>query len=218
MPREQQGPPAGSASFLAAQAALSAIEEALPAAHPPQAAPQPGGAASPEQALTALLLLRHLREQLNGWETGLIETARRSGASWADLAPPLGVASRQAAERRYLRLRPGAPGATGEQRVQATRDHRAAERAVTAWARDNAAHLRQLAGQLAALAELPPESRAALTRALGDDNAAALLAPLTSARPHLAAQHPQLATRLDDLARHTDQLRRASTSQRRPAN
>lgn len=77
--------------------------------------------------LASLLLLREVREQLAGWETSLIETAREAGASWADLASPLGVASRQAAERRYLRLRPGADGTTGEQRVKATRDRRAAD-------------------------------------------------------------------------------------------
>ncbi|MFE4825176.1 type III effector protein, partial [Streptomyces sp. NPDC056704] len=44
---------------------------------------------------------------------------------------PLGVASRQAAERRYLRVRPGTPGTTGEQRVQATRNRRAADRTIT---------------------------------------------------------------------------------------
>lgn len=43
-----------------------------------------------------------MRERLAGWETGLIETARHQGASWADLAHPLGVASRQAAALRYL--------------------------------------------------------------------------------------------------------------------
>lgn len=32
------------------------------------------------------LLLRQVREQLAAWETGLIETARDAGASWADLA------------------------------------------------------------------------------------------------------------------------------------
>lgn len=68
------------------------------------------------------MMLREIREQLAGRESGLIETARGQGASWADLAGPLGVASRQAAERRYLRLRPGKVGSTGEERVQTTRD------------------------------------------------------------------------------------------------
>ncbi|MYS05190.1 type III effector protein, partial [Streptomyces sp. SID6041] len=115
----------GPASFLAAAAALTAIDNALrDARHDAPDAAGPG----PEQALASLMLLRQVREQLAGWETGLIETAREAGASWADLARPLGVASRQAAERRYLRGRPGAIGATGEQRVTATRQARAAER------------------------------------------------------------------------------------------
>ena len=101
------------------------------------------------------MLLRQVREQLAGWETGLIETARDAGASWADLAHPLGVASRQAAERRYLRGRPGPAGTTGEQRVTATRQARAADRTTASWARANAADLRRLAGQITALTDLP---------------------------------------------------------------
>ncbi|MET7565317.1 type III effector protein [Streptomyces sp. NPDC005479] len=187
-------------SFLAAAAALDAIDDALrEAQHETPTAPAPG----PEQALASLSLLRQVREQLAGWETGLIETARDAGASWADLAHPLGVASRQAAERRYLRGRPGPAGATGEQRVQATRQARAADRATAAWARRNAADLRRLAGQITALTDLPLAARRLLTElhaALAHDDPADLIAPLTAARPHLAAAHPGLAARLDTLA------------------
>ncbi|MEV6785929.1 type III effector protein, partial [Streptomyces sp. NPDC051098] len=114
-------------SLLAAAAALSTIDEAVRTAQAPPPTGQdsePAPAAGPEQALATLLLLRELRDRLAGWEPGLIEAARAAGASWADLAHPLGVASRQAAERRYLRVRPGSPGSTGEERVQATRDRR----------------------------------------------------------------------------------------------
>ncbi|MER5854727.1 type III effector protein [Streptomyces sp900105245] len=188
------------ASFLAAAAALEAIDGALQAA---QHQPTPTGASGvgPEQALASLHLLRQVREQLAGWETGLIETAREAGASWADLAPPLGVASRQAAERRYLRGRPGPAGSTGEQRVQATRDRRAAQRSTSAWARRNAAGLRRIAGQITALTDLPADARQPLRQldeALGQDDPTALLAPLRAAQPHLAA-HPDLAARLDTL-------------------
>lgn len=142
--------PAAPVPFPAAATALRAIDEAV--RHAQQCSggtPRTESAdAGPHRALAALLMLREVREQLAGWESGLIETARGQGASWADLAGPLGVASRQAAERRYLRLRPGTAGSTGEERVQATRDTRAADRAVTAWARDNAADLRRLAGQI----------------------------------------------------------------------
>ncbi|MEU2226653.1 type III effector protein [Streptomyces sp. NPDC018347] len=190
------------ASFLAAAAALNAIDDALRDAqrespHTPED-PGPG----PEQALATLMLLRQVRERLAGWETGLIETARDAGASWADLAPPLGVASRQAAERRYLRGRPGAAGTTGEQRVTATRQARAAERTTATWARANAADLRRLAGQITALADLPSAARRPLDElhaALAHDDPADLVAPLTAARPHLAAAHPDLAARLDAL-------------------
>ncbi|MFE0868278.1 type III effector protein [Streptomyces rochei] len=204
-PRE---PASGPVSFLAAEAALAAIERAVHTAQDQQSAPRDGSDVSPDQALAALLLLREVRDQLAGWETGLIETAREAGASWAELAHPLGVASRQAAERRYLRLRPGAPGTTGEQRVQATRDRRAGDRAVTTWARGNAAGLRQLAGQITAVDGLPAEARAPLVQALGQDDAAGLIAPLAGARDHLAADHGELAARIDDLTHHTDRLRR----------
>jgi uncharacterized membrane protein YidH (DUF202 family) len=196
------------ASFLAAAAALEAIDNAVHDAHNGSADP---GAEGPEalQALASLLLLRQIREQLAGWETGLIETARHAGASWADLAHPLGVASRQAAERRYLRNRPGPAGTTGEQRVQATREHRAANRTHTAWARDNAAALRRLAGQITAIDDLPPASRATLAQldsALAQNDPAALVRPLTAAHPYLTAAHPLLAAQLDTLIRQGGQL------------
>ncbi|MFJ8542137.1 type III effector protein [Streptomyces sp. NPDC093586] len=207
MTADPQHSPPQPASFPAAQAALAAIEEAVNSAQTSRPAEQPATEVSSEQALAALLLLREVRTRLAQWETALIETAREAGASWADLAHPLGVASRQAAERRYLRLRPGAPGTTGEQRVQATRDRRAADRAVTAWARGNAADLRQLAGQITALTGLPTEARTPLVQALGHDDAAGLLGPLAGARDHLTADHSELAARIDTLTRHTDQLR-----------
>ncbi|MGW7432464.1 type III effector protein [Streptomyces sp. NPDC054861] len=199
-------------SFLAASAALSAIDEAVRStgAAGPAETPEAGQGSSAEEALAALLLLRELRERLAGWEPTLIEAAREAGASWAELAHPLGVASRQAAERRYLRVRPGAEGTTGEQRVQATRDRRAADRSVTAWARGNAADLRRLAGQITTLGDLPAASDAPVARlseALGDDDAAALVRPLIDTHRHLEAAHPDLAARVDTITRHTDRLR-----------
>ncbi|MER6104865.1 type III effector protein [Streptomyces sp. NPDC001832] len=189
----------GPVPFLAAAAALNAIDAALrEAQHKTPNAPAPG----PEQALASLSLLRQVREQLAGWETSLIETARNAGASWADLAHPLGVASRQAAERRYLRGRPGPAGTTGEQRVQATRQARAADRSTAAWACRNAADLRRLAGQITALTDLPPAAHRPISElhaALAHDDPADLIAPLTAARPHLAAAHPDLTARLDTL-------------------
>ncbi|MFF6807923.1 type III effector protein [Streptomyces sp. NPDC012616] len=210
--------PVTPASFLAA-AALDTINEALrTAGSPPAGGPPASTRPSSEQALAALLLLREVRDRLAGWEPGLIEEAREAGASWADLAHPLGVSSRQAAERRYLRVRPGNPGSTGEQRVQATRDRRAADRTVTAWARTNAADLRRLAGQITALGDLPAAARTPLVElsaALAADDAAALVGPLAGTRSYLTPDHPELAARVDDVARHTDRLRRDSGDQRR---
>ncbi|MBO1420241.1 hypothetical protein J0670_37305, partial [Streptomyces sp. FH025] len=108
--RPAAGPPqpVEPASFLAAAAALAAIDDAVrtaqnPASQPPTAPDEQEG---PGRALAALVLLRELRTQLAGWEAGLVESAREAGATWADLAQPMGVASRQAAENRYLRLKP----------------------------------------------------------------------------------------------------------------
>ncbi|AQT73502.1 MULTISPECIES: hypothetical protein [Streptomyces] len=208
--------------FLAAAAALEAINQAVQDAQQPSARTAtteaaPAADSGPHPALAALLMLREVREQLAGWESGLIETARGRGASWADLAGPLGVASRQAAERRYLRLRPGAAGSTGEERVQATRDTRAADRTVTAWARDNAADLRRLAGQVTALTGLPANAQGAigdLNLALADNDAARLVRPLTATRAHLRPEDAELAERIDALAQHTDQLRQDTHDRR----
>jgi hypothetical protein len=204
---------------MAAAAALSAIDDAVRTAQDParrhDSAPGPG----PQQAMAALLLLRELRTQLAGWEAGIVETARAAGATWADLAPSMGVASRQAAENRYLRLRPSAPGTTetNAERVKAVRDRRAADRTVTHWARTHAADLRVLAARITALTDLPPEAAPALTAlhtALGATDAAGLIPPLARIRPHLGSGHTDLATRLDTLTDHTARLRQDSDNRR----
>ncbi|MDI9887162.1 type III effector protein [Streptomyces sp. HNM0645] len=206
-------------SFHAAAAALDTMREAVRTAREEPYGYAPGAPPTgAEEALAALLLLRQLRDELAEWEPGLIETAREAGASWADLAHPLGVASRQAAERRYLRVRPGAPGSTGEQRVQATRDHRAANRTVSAWARGHAGDLRRLAGQITALTDLPADAAAPVARlagALADDDAAALIGPLAGTHSHLQADHPGLAARVETITRHTARLREDTGERRR---
>ena len=223
-PTTGAGTPAGPGSFLAATAALAAIDEAVRTARDtPAPTTAPAARNGPEPALAALLLLRELRTELAGWEADLIETARAAGATWADLAHPMGVASRQAAENRYLRLKPSpdttgttAKG-TGAERVKAVRDRRAAQRTVTAWARDNAADLRVLAARITALTGLDTDARpaqAAVTAALATPDPADLLAPLTGMRPHLTADHVEIADRLDDLTRRTDRLRHDSDRRR----
>ncbi|MEV0537326.1 hypothetical protein [Kitasatospora sp. NPDC050463] len=212
-------PPVGPASFLAATAALAAIEEAVRTAQGTPATTPSTAQDGPEHALATLLLLRELRTELAGWEAPLVEAARASGATWADLAQPMGVASRQAAENRYLRLKPTTdPGApTGAGRVRAVRDRRAAERAVTAWARDHAGDLRRLAAEVTTLSDLAPTARPVLDdlhTALGAPDAAELLLPLAAIRPHLGSHHPSIAHRLDDLAQHTNQLRHDSDHRR----
>ncbi|MFG2716321.1 HSP18 transcriptional regulator [Streptomyces goshikiensis] len=219
---KEAAPPATPVSFTAAAAALEAINQSVQharqsCAETSKTTAPPATDSGPHPALAALLMLREVREELADWESGLIETARSEGASWADLAGPLGVASRQAAERRYLRLRPGTAGSTGEQRIQATRDTRAADRTVTTWARGNAAELRRLAGQITALTNLPAAAEGAvgdLNRALADNDAARLVQPLTATRPHLRPEDTELAARIDTLTRHTERLRQHTHDQR----
>ncbi|GAA2066982.1 DUF3156 family protein [Catenulispora yoronensis] len=206
-------------------AALGTVLGAVTAARQPatSATASTGGPLTGPQVLSALMLLRELRTEMAGWEPELIDAARQLGTSWADLAPALGVASRQAAERRYLRLRPSADAgtSTGEQRVTAERDKRAGDRAARDWARDNAAGLRQLAGQISALTDLPRGAAgdlAALRDALGTDDAADLIKPLAEARPHLEAGHPALAAQLDAVEDHADELRRETLRRRHAAD
>lgn len=212
-------PETAAAAAFDTGAALSEIVRARRAARDPEGASAP---LSANQVLAALTLLRELRSQIAGWEPELIEAARGLGTSWADLAPALGVASRQAAERRYLRLRPSPDGAagTGEQRVSAERDKRAGDKAVASWARTNAADLRQLAGQIGALDDLGSGAElklAALRRALGHDDPADLLGPLADAQAHLArAGHPGLAEQVGAVGRSADEVRAASDQARRP--
>jgi hypothetical protein len=211
-------PPAADPAAATSRAGHTPAVETADGPTDGQAAEGQAGPTGPEQALAALLLLRQVRDQLAGWEPELIEAARAAGASWADLAQPLGVASRQAAERRYLRVRPGSPGSTGEERVRATRDRRAADRTVVAWARAHAADLRQLAGQITALTDLPDGAAAPLTHlatALAHDDPARLVDPLTSTHTYLEAAHPDLATRVAGIVRRTDRLRTDSGDRRR---
>ncbi|MBV8933989.1 MAG: HSP18 transcriptional regulator [Kutzneria sp.] len=156
---------------------------------------------SAEQVLAALALLHELREELAGWEPQLIAAARELGASWARLAPVLGVASRQAAERRYLRLRPSELAETGEQRVRAERDKRAGDRAVSLWARENAALLRTVAAQVGMV-------DVGVRTALAGDDAAALVQPLTWALERLHGTHPALAEQICLITARADQVRR----------
>jgi hypothetical protein len=176
-----------------------------------------------EQTLAALAALRELRTRLDAWEPELIAAARAGGASWAVLAPVLGVASRQAAERRYLRLRRpgrGEYGMTRDGLVLAERDRRAGDRAVTAWARANSADLRQLAGQISALTDLGPDARPSLDRlheALGGSDPAALIAVLAGTQEHLGSEHAALAERVTSVAERVDDVR-ADTHRRRVHN
>ncbi|WP_181770606.1 HSP18 transcriptional regulator [Amycolatopsis pittospori] len=180
------------------------------------------GAVEPEALVVALATLRAVREELAAWEPELIAAARAGGASWTSLAPALGVASRQAAERRFLRLRPSVTGeGTGEARVDAERDRRAGDRAVADWARRNSAILRQLAGQAGALDGLDAEARESadrLSAALGENDVTGLLAPLADLRDRLPSEHNGFVERLDEIGEIGDQVRRDAVDNRRERN
>ena len=161
-----------------------------------------GGRRQPatEDVLSALVAMRTLRDEMASWEPDLVAAARQQGVTWEALAPALGVASRQAAERRFLRVQhSSATDETAEDRVRATRARRAGDRAVVGWARENASALRELAGQVGAAGDLPLAGRRQAARvrtALADDDASTLLDPLTKARTHLEAGHADLAERI----------------------
>ena len=173
-----------------------------------------GAPVSPAELLDALVLLRWAQAELAGIEPILIGAARAAGVSWQVIAPALGVASRQAAERRYLRVTSGPanqPGTTRDDRVQAERDRRAGHRAVAQWANDNTADLRQLAGQVTALTDLDASATEAVGQlhdALGGPDASSLPALLAAAHDHLP-HHPDLAARIDTVTAHADRIRRS---------
>jgi hypothetical protein len=176
-------------------------------------------AVEPVDLLDALVLLRRAQSELAGIEPVLIAAARTAGVSWQSLAPALGVASRQAAERRYLRSASAPteqPNATRDARVQAERDRRAGHRAVTRWANDNTADLRRLAGQITALTDLDDAAGEAVARlhdALGDPDASALPSLLAETQRHLD-QHPGLTDQIDAVTAHTDLIRQHPTPTR----
>jgi hypothetical protein len=176
------------------------------------------GSANPADLVAALTVLRQLREELAGWEPELITAARAQKVSWAALAPALGVTSRQAAERRYLRLRPSDTGEhTGEQRVRAQRDKRAGDRAVATWARDNAAVLRQLAGQISSLQDLPDRAQHHVDlvgQALADNDPTSLLSPLANTHTHLKTTHAGLAAQVQAITDQTTQIRHTTHATR----
>ncbi|WP_239097011.1 hypothetical protein [Asanoa ferruginea] len=97
----------------------------------------------PGAALDALPLLRTIRDRIDATESALIESARLGGASWATIAGALGLATRQAAEQRYLRL-------TGDQSrdVRPTRQTRQRQRSVDTQHGPAIAHLRATARTL----------------------------------------------------------------------
>lgn len=210
---------ATAAALLAAAGAKAAAGSAPNAATEEATAAAGAAESAAAEFLDALVVLHWLQRELAGMEPALIAAARRAGASWQSLAPALGVASRQAAERRYLRLAPAAPdeaGHTRDSRVRAERDRRAGHRAVAQWANENTADLRRLAGQITALTGLDNDSQAPVHRlhhALADPDASALPVLLADTEPFLR-DHPDLAHQVQSVTARTEQVRQR-TQQRR---
>ena len=177
------------------------------------AAAEPAGPAPDRSELVAALTaLREVRDELASWEPALIAAARSAGVSWAELAPALGVSSRQAAERRFLRLQPSGDQdrRTGEERVRDERDRRAGDRAVAEWARRNSGELRLLAGRIGALEGLPAEAQRqvdVVQDALGDDDVSALVDRLAEAGSHLGHTESQLAEQVRSVTDRVDRVR-----------
>jgi hypothetical protein len=190
--------------------ALAAVAATAGATAAPAAGPR---------ILDALAVLRWVQTELAVMEPRLITAARAAGVSWQALAPALGVASRQAAERRYLRLIPATAeqqGSTRDGRVRAERDRRAGHRAVVRWANDNTADLRRLASRVTALTDLDESAAADIGRlhqALAEPDASALPRLLAGAQRHLGA-HPDLADQIDTITAHTDRVRRQTQRRR----
>ncbi|MGW7313158.1 hypothetical protein [Streptomyces sp. NPDC054865] len=109
--------------------------------------------ATDTDVLAALHVVRMLREKLDADELALTGLARTMKITWARIAVAQGVRSRQSAERRYLQLSKARPGATQNERVEATREQRR-RRAELDWALDHAPAIHALALSLAAVPNL----------------------------------------------------------------
>jgi hypothetical protein len=141
--------------------------------------PLPGRGA----AIDALADVSQLRTALDDFEREAIDAARAGGASWAEVAAALGLASRQAAEQRRSRLG-GSPGRPRERQ-------------------QNIDSLRQALNNLAKLIEGSPTGPVALAR---QTIAIALEAPpgqlidlaklATEDLQHHARQNPKIAAAL----------------------
>ncbi len=215
-----QAPPARALppSVPAAQAALEAITAALATAETPGArAGAAGQGGVPGRAGTRGTAAAPAdQERLAGWETRLIEAARHAGASWTDLAAPLGVASgrpRSAVTCGCARALP-VPPASSASRPPATGGRPTAGSPPGPVTTPRACA--SSPEQLSALDDLPDETRTLLGRALGDHDPAALLAPLADARAHLDGGHAELRGRLDAVSEHTTGLRRPPAMRRGP--
>jgi hypothetical protein len=123
-----------------------------------------GASPTREGVLEALAALQTVRTDLDRIERELIASAREREVRWPDIAAALGLASRQAAEQRWLRLQ----GDTSRDPVR-VRSSRREQRVVDSVHGAPVAELRRAARQAYRLIEADPgwdsrHSRAALAR------------------------------------------------------
>ncbi|MGI5292900.1 hypothetical protein ACQEVF_57650 [Nonomuraea polychroma] len=125
------------------------------ALHPPSSE----HTARQQQAALRLILIRHLRHQLERAELKAIDDARDAGTEWEDIAPLLGVAYPGSAANRRERLRAAVGNPEGERtpavgRKVHQKQQRAAERARRAEQRAAAAFTRSYSHVKAVATEL----------------------------------------------------------------
>ncbi|MFD3456994.1 hypothetical protein ACFWVC_33065 [Streptomyces sp. NPDC058691] len=128
--------------------------------------------ATETELLSALLVIRMLREKLDIDERQLMAAARHKKVTWQRIADALEMSGRQSAERRFLQLsRPSLHSdspvpRTQNDRVTMERERRS-RNAERQWAMEHAPAIRRIARQLTALDDLDHRvARSAETRIL----------------------------------------------------
>ncbi|MFD5342288.1 hypothetical protein ACFWJY_00580 [Streptomyces anulatus] len=120
-------------------AVLVALSNYVPPGEEPRGVPA-------EDVLAALSQLDEARQRLDTMELKLIRAARARSASWQKLADALGLATRQSAETRALRLERASQSYRGRD-VASQRLDKARERVEQAWCEENAERIREAAGR-----------------------------------------------------------------------
>lgn len=106
--------------------------------------------------LDGLEIITALRAQIDDTELALLRGGRRLGHSWAELATPAGLHSRQGAEQRMVRLTAAIGHRVRSERKE--RGHRARTRSATAWLAGSRERILDLAAAAASAEHGDPEA------------------------------------------------------------